>query len=162
MGIAVDVHRAVDDDGAPDDALLVRAVRAALAAAAADGAGFGDHRGLAISIVGADASRALNAQWRGKDKPTNVLAFPATDAPRVPGQPAQAGDLVICADVVAAEAAEQGKAPAAHWAHMVVHGSLHLMGYDHVDEDDAQRMESVERSALAALGYPDPYRDHVT
>lgn len=162
MDIAVEVHRAVDDDGAPDDAALVRAAEAALAAAREHGRAFDDVRSLSISIVGAEASRALNADWRGKDKPTNVLAFPAVDTPSVPGEPAPAGDLVICADVVAAEAADQGKAPAAHWAHMVVHGSLHLMGYDHVEAADAQAMEAVERRALAALGFPDPYRDHDT
>ena len=91
---------------------------------------------LTIRVVGAAESRRLNRTWRGKDKPTNVLSF-AAEAPFL-------GDLAICAPVVAREAREQGKSPAAHWAHMVVHGVLHLLGYDHENDRDAQRMEARE------------------
>ena len=104
---------------------------------------------LTIRVVGAAESRRLNRTWRGKDKPTNVLSF-AADAPVL-------GDLAICAPVVAREAREQGKSPAAHWAHMVVHGVLHLLGYDHENDRDAERMEARETKILAQLGMPNPY-----
>jgi probable rRNA maturation factor len=104
---------------------------------------------LAIRIVGAAESRRLNRTWRGKDKPTNVLSF-AGEAPLL-------GDLAICAPVVAREAREQSKTPAAHWAHMVVHGVLHLLGYDHENDRDAERMEAREVKILAQLGMPNPY-----
>ena len=104
---------------------------------------------LTIRVVGAAESRKLNRTWRGKDKPTNVLSF-AADSPLL-------GDLAICAPVVAREAREQGKLPAAHWAHMVVHGVLHLLGYDHENDRDAQRMEARETKIMAQLGIPNPY-----
>jgi len=104
---------------------------------------------LTIRVVGAAESRRLNRTWRGKDKPTNVLSFTA-DAPVL-------GDLAICAPVVAREAREQGKTPATHWAHMVVHGVLHLLGYDHENDRDAERMEARETKILAQLGMPNPY-----
>jgi probable rRNA maturation factor len=104
---------------------------------------------LTIRVVGAAESRKLNRTWRRKDKPTNVLSF-AAEAPVL-------GDLAICAPVVAREAREQGKSPSAHWAHMVVHGVLHLLGYDHENERDAQRMEAREANILAQLGMPNPY-----
>jgi probable rRNA maturation factor len=108
---------------------------------------------LGIRIVGAAEGRALNARWRGRDRPTNVLSFPAAASLR----PRQLGDLVVCAPVVAREAREQGKALAAHWAHMIVHGTLHLLGFDHVRAADARRMEGRERALLARLGIADPY-----
>ena len=112
---------------------------------------------ISIRIVGAAESRRLNAAWRGKDKPTNVLSFPAPLA-RVPaGAPHALGDLVICAPVVAREAREQGKTTQAHWAHMVVHGVLHLLGYDHEIDRDAESMEAREMNLLATFGYPNPY-----
>jgi probable rRNA maturation factor len=104
---------------------------------------------LTIRVVGAAESRKLNRTWRRKDKPTNVLSF-AAEAPVL-------GDLAICAPVVAREAREQGKLPSAHWAHMVVHGVLHLLGYDHENDHDAQRMEAREANILAQLGMPNPY-----
>jgi len=108
-----------------------------------------------IRIVGARESRALNRRWRGRDALTNVLAFAAELPPEV--GLTLLGDLVICAEVVADEAARQGKSLEAHWAHMTVHGTLHLLGYDHRQDAEAAVMEAEERRVLAALGYPDPY-----
>ena len=95
--------------------------------------------------------RDLNNRFRDKDAPTNVLSFPYDTEPVV------SGDLVICPSVVAREATEQNKPLAAHYAHLTVHGMLHLQGWDHENDDDAQAMEDEEREILAALGYPDPY-----
>ena len=111
---------------------------------------------VCIRIVGAAASRRLNAGYRGKDKPTNVLSFPA--APIERELDGSLGDLVICAPVVAAEAREQRKARAEHWAHMVVHGVLHLHGYDHETARQARVMEGLEVEILRGFGYQDPYR----
>lgn len=111
---------------------------------------------LSIRIVGAAESRRLNRTWRGKDKPTNVLSFPCAD-PRIVMTGAPLGDLAICAPVVAREAREQGKASRAHWAHMVVHGVLHLLGYDHEIDHDAELMEAREVAILAHFGYANPY-----
>ncbi|MCL7461183.1 rRNA maturation RNase YbeY [Pseudomonas sp. NW5] len=111
---------------------------------------------LTIRIVDEDEGRELNRTWRGKDYATNVLSFPA-DIPEGLLDIPLLGDLVICAPVVQREAAEQGKALTAHWAHLVIHGCLHLLGYDHLDDDEAEEMEGLERQLLAELGYPDPY-----
>jgi probable rRNA maturation factor len=110
---------------------------------------------LGIRVVGSGESRALNRRWRGRPGATNVLSFPA--APTPGGR--QLGDIVVCAPVVAREAREQGKALRAHWAHMIVHGTLHLLGFDHVRTADARRMEGRERALLARLGIQDPYGD---
>jgi len=116
----------------------------------------GGRRGeLGIRVVGTGESRALNARWRGRDRPTNVLSFPAS--PELAGS--QIGDIVVCAPLVAREAREQGKALAAHWAHMVVHGTLHLLGFDHERARDAKRMETRERALLARIGVADPYAE---
>ena len=111
---------------------------------------------VCIRVVGTAASRRLNRDYRGRDKPTNVLSFPASRAERELG--ASLGDLVICAGVVAREARVQGKRPAAHWAHMVVHGILHLHGYDHATARGARVMEGLEVEILRGFGYQDPYR----
>ncbi len=111
---------------------------------------------LTIRVAGAAESRRLNRIWRGRDQPTNVLSFSAGDEPRR-GSTAVLGDLLICAPVVAREAREQGKSREAHWAHMVVHGILHLMGYDHAGKPEALVMETREVEILAEFGYPDPY-----
>ena len=112
---------------------------------------------LTIRLVHNDESQELNSEYRGKDKPTNVLSFPFDAPPEVPIE--LLGDLIICAPVVQAEASEQGKTPQAHWAHMVVHGCLHLLGYDHIKDDEAETMENLERQIMAALGFSDPYSD---
>ena len=111
---------------------------------------------LTIRVVGAAESRRLNRTWRNKDKPTNVLSFPAEPSPSGKGH-GELGDLAICAPVVAREAREQGKPAQAHWAHMVVHGVLHLLGYDHENDRDAAAMETREVKILAQFGYSDPY-----
>lgn len=110
---------------------------------------------LAIRLVDEKEGRSLNRHYRGKDYATNVLSFPA-ELPEGVGLPLL-GDLVICAPVVAREAAEQGKPLAAHYAHLTVHGVLHLLGLDHEDEREAEAMERIERDVMAALGFPDPY-----
>jgi probable rRNA maturation factor len=136
----------------------VAAVRAWVQAAcsAAGGRRSVAARRLCVRIVGAAASRRLNGTYRGKDKPTNVLSFPASQQElELEGL---IGDLVICAPVVAREAREQGKDARAHWAHMVTHGTLHLLGFDHQDDREARRMERLEAAILQHLGYPDPYR----
>lgn len=106
---------------------------------------------VTIRLVDADEGQALNREYRGKDYATNVLSFPYETTPRV------VGDLVICPSVVAREAGEQNKPLAAHYAHLTVHGMLHLQGRDHDNDDEAQVMEDEERKILAALGFPDPY-----
>ena len=110
---------------------------------------------LAIRIVGLDEGRALNRDYRGKDYATNVLSFPAELPPGI-ALPL-IGDLAICAPVVLREAAEQAKRPRDHWAHLTVHGVLHLLGHDHIDDGEAQAMETLETRILAGLGIADPY-----
>jgi probable rRNA maturation factor len=112
---------------------------------------------VSVRIVDAEEGQALNLQYRGRDYATNVLSFPVElppglDLPLI-------GDLVICAPVVAREAAEQGKKPADHWAHLTIHGTLHLLGYDHIDEAEAETMEALETKVLAGLGISDPYTE---
>ena len=125
------------------------------------GAALGRRRGeICIRIVGPRESRRLNALYRQRDYATNVLSFPAGPVPGASVGDAPLGDIAICATVVAREARAQGKTLAAHWAHMVVHGVLHLCGYDHVDDDDARRMERRERAILGQLGFADPYDGH--
>jgi probable rRNA maturation factor len=112
---------------------------------------------LSIRIVAEDEGRELNLTYREKDYATNVLSFPF-EAPA--GLPIEyLGDLVICAPVVAREAEEQGKLPESHWAHMVVHGVLHLQGYDHIEQAEAEQMERLEKHIMAQLGYANPYQD---
>ena len=106
---------------------------------------------ITLRLVAPEEGQELNRDYRGKDYATNVLSFPYEQEPVV------MGDLVICHAVVEKEAAEQGKPLAAHYAHLVVHGMLHLLGYDHEQEEDAEHMEAREREILAGLGYPDPY-----
>ncbi len=112
---------------------------------------------ISLLIVDEAEGAELNQQWRNKNGPTNVLSFPS-DLPAELGLPLL-GDLVICAPVVAKEALEQKKSLSSHWAHMVVHGTLHLLGFDHIDDDQAEEMESLETDILARIGYPDPYQD---
>ena len=112
---------------------------------------------LAVRIVDTKEGRALNRHYRGKDYATNVLSFPA-ELPEGVKMPLL-GDLVICAPVVAREAKEQHKPAVAHYAHLTVHGVLHLLGWDHDDDKEAEAMEQLERDILAELGLPDPYAE---
>ena len=146
MSLELEIQRPWRGEGTPEDAQLRRWVEAV---------SLPDPASLVIRIVDEDESRTLNRTYRGKDRPTNVLSFPF-EAPR-PVQDPHLGDLVICAPVVAAEAEAQGKPLEAHWAHMVVHGLLHLLGYEHQTEEEAREMETEERRILATLGWPDPY-----
>ena len=109
-----------------------------------------------VRVVGEDESRALNSQFRGIDRPTNVLSFPSESDYL---EYTCLGDLVICAPVVNEEAQQQAKSLEAHWAHMVVHGMLHLQAYDHEDEIEAAKMETLEIKILSTLGYSNPYND---
>lgn len=110
---------------------------------------------MTVRIVDEAESHELNLTYRGKDRPTNVLSFPfeCPDQVELP----LLGDLVICRQVVEREAAEQEKPLMSHWAHMVVHGSLHLLGYDHIEDDEAEEMESLETQIMQGLGFDDPY-----
>lgn len=113
---------------------------------------------ITVRIVELSESQQLNHDYRGKDKPTNVLSFPF-DAP--PGIEIKLlGDLVVCAEVVKQEALQQHKNHMHHWAHMIVHGTLHLLGYDHVEDDEAEYMEALEIIILNKLAIDDPYQDH--
>ncbi|HET9692844.1 MAG TPA: rRNA maturation RNase YbeY [Steroidobacteraceae bacterium] len=119
-------------------------------------AGAAGSAAITVRVVGARESQRLNLGFRGKDRPTNVLSFPASPEQRRVDD--ALGDLVVCAPVVAREAREQHKPPAAHWAHMVVHGTLHLLGYDHERPRAAHAMEALEVEILRGLGFHDPYR----
>jgi len=144
----IDVQYAVSADGIPGAESIRQWVELALPAdnAAAE---------LTVRIVDEAEITALNRQYRGKDGPTNVLSFPHEEIPGVAAD--LLGDIVICAPVVAAESVAQDKPLEAHWAHMVIHGVLHLLGYDHHKEGEASRMEATETELLAALGYANPY-----
>lgn len=110
---------------------------------------------LTLRLVDEAESRELNSRYRGKDTPTNVLSFPADLPPGI--EVPLLGDIVICVPLVVAEAAAQNKPIQAHWAHLVIHGALHLLGHDHQDEQEAREMEALEADLLSSLGYPDPY-----
>jgi probable rRNA maturation factor len=116
---------------------------------------------VVVRVVGEEESRDLNSRYRRKNRATNVLAFPAdeADTPGMPpGRRRMLGDLAICGPVVEREALEQGKPPAAHWGHLVIHGTLHLLGYDHRTDSETAEMERLETRIMAARGFNDPYR----
>jgi probable rRNA maturation factor len=146
--LTVDVQYAVSADGIPGIESIRQWVMQALPAehSAAE---------LTIRIVDEAEITALNMQYRGKDGPTNVLSFPYEAIPGVDTE--LLGDVVICAPVVARESIAQNKPLEAHWAHLVIHGVLHLLGYEHKQQDEAVRMESTETELLAGLGYQNPY-----
>src|SRR5690348_16026344 len=150
LGLAVHVDYAIPHRGLPAAVSFKRWTEAALFAAR--------HRKpaeLSIRIVDARKGRALNRRYRDRDNATNVLSFPVELPPGVASP--LLGDLAICAPVVAREAREQGKALRDHYAHLTVHGVLHLLGFDHQEDADAARMEKLETGILAKLGVPDPY-----
>lgn len=113
---------------------------------------------VTVRIVDEEESQTLNNEYRGKDKPTNVLSFPFEAPAGI--EINLLGDLVVCAPVVTREAKEQSKSLNSHWAHMLIHGCLHLLGYDHIQDDEAEAMEQLEIHLLQQLGIDDPYRDH--
>ncbi|WP_192457241.1 rRNA maturation RNase YbeY [Musicola keenii] len=110
---------------------------------------------VTVRLVDEEESHHLNLTYRGKDKPTNVLSFPFEAPPEV--ELPLLGDLIICRQVVEQEAAEQEKTTEEHWAHMVVHGCLHLLGYDHIKDSEAEEMEALETEIMQGMGYADPY-----
>jgi probable rRNA maturation factor len=136
------------------------AERAAIAAAAGAGIALRDGAEVSVLLAGDAAVRTLNAQWRGLDKPTNVLSFPAAP-PSGLAAAMLIGDIALAYETVAREAAAEDKTIADHLTHLVVHGMLHLLGHDHEDAAEAERMEQLERQILATLGIADPYRDEV-
>lgn len=157
--LRVEVQYAARRPWVPSATALRRWARAAHAAAAGGTRSRAQRRGPAalvcIRVAGPGESRRLNREFRDRDRPTNVLSFPASAEET--GATGALGDLVICAPVVAREAKEQGKTLSAHWAHMVVHGTLHLLGHDHEQRRQARRMERVEVEILVGLGYQNPY-----
>ena len=112
---------------------------------------------LTIRIVDEAESQELNSEYRGKDKSTNVLSFPFEAPAHVPIP--LLGDLIVCKQVVEREAIEQDKTLTAHWAHMIVHGCLHLLGYDHIEDEEAEEMEGIEKVVMKDLGFEDPYKN---
>ena len=157
MSLAVDVQMALADAGQselPTAADITRWARAAFAV----GGGRGDAC-LAVRLVDEAEITRLNSEFRHKTRPTNVLSFPFEPPPGLPDAvtAGELGDVVVCAPVVEREASEQGKPAADHWAHMVVHGTLHLLGYDHMTDGEAAQMEPLELRALATLDIADPY-----
>ena len=147
MTISIHIQRACTSEESPDEASIRHWVTAALRTT--------DALELSIRIVDEQESAQLNRQYREKTGPTNVLSFPFDAV--VPEPLPILGDLVICAPVVVQEATQQNKSINAHWAHMIIHGVLHLLGYDHSNEKDSEIMESLETEILLGLGFPEPY-----
>jgi len=155
VDVTLDLQLATDAGTLPSPGDFEHWVRTAL-----DGLlGEADAVELSIRIVDTEESAELNQTYRHKTGPTNVLSFPF-EAPEAIDfeEPELLGDLVICAPVVAQEATEQKKQPQSHWAHMVIHGTLHLLGYDHIEDADAHEMETLEIKLMEKLGYDNPYR----
>lgn len=147
--VEVDYQNACSSESAPSEAEVASWARAAVAADA--------KAELVVRLVDEAESAELNGNYRNKPVPTNVLSFPFEAPPGV--ESAILGDVLICASVVEREAGEQGKELKAHWAHMVVHGVLHLQGYDHIEPDDADMMESTEIRIMETLGFANPYEE---
>ncbi len=153
MELFVDLQIASGDESAlPQLADIEQWVRAAIIAASSRSI---EEAELTVRIVDNQESQQLNYQYRHKNKPTNVLSFPFQNPPGMTLP--LLGDLVICKNVVEGEAVEQNKSLTEHWAHMLIHGTLHLLGYDHIDPQEAVEMESLEIQLLEELGFSDPY-----
>lgn len=151
--VTVDVQVASGDSDIPAAAVIRDWVEAA-----AEQAGTRGNVEIAVRVVDRDEIRALNSRYRRQDKVTNVLSFPAGPIEGLPAGGARPlGDVVVCAAVVADQAAAQGKRLEDHWGHMLVHGTLHLMGFDHEEEGDAAQMEALEAAILASRNVMDPY-----
>lgn len=152
MSVTMDLQLAcANTDGLPSEANFQRWVDGVIPT-------FQQEAELTIRLVDEAESHELNMTYRGKDRPTNVLSFPFECPPEIDDFPLL-GDLVICRQVVEKEAAEQKKTVEEHWAHMVVHGCLHLLGYDHIEDDEAEEMEALEVELMAAMNYANPYQD---
>jgi len=151
MSVDIDLQVATAEQGLPGQADFFKWVNAAAGERTAE---------VVIRIVDEPESQKLNATFRDKDKPTNVLSFPF-EAPVQCEDMNLLGDMVICAPVIMREAAEQGKDVMAHWAHMAIHGTLHLLGYNHQNDVQAEEMEGLEKTILTGLGFPEPYQDEV-
>ncbi len=148
MAIDVDVQFASQSPQIPDRQSIKMWVRTVLA-------DYNKDTELVIRVVDEYEGTELNKKWRQMDTPTNVLSFPVSNIEAINHN--ILGDIVICAPVVTREAREQGKSIDAHWAHIVIHGVLHLLEYDHITKEDAEIMETLETDILANLGYADPY-----
>ncbi|MFN3460207.1 MAG: rRNA maturation RNase YbeY [Oceanibaculum sp.] len=152
--IAVDIADPAWQAAVPGlEGLVERAARAALAAADAPE----EPAELAVRLTDDAELQALNRQYRGKDRPTNVLSFPGDPEDAFPGEPVPLGDLALAYGTVAREAVEQGKSLADHLSHLIVHGTLHVLGYDHETEEEAAEMEALEVRILSGFGISDPY-----
>ncbi|MBZ9697989.1 rRNA maturation RNase YbeY [Mesorhizobium sp. CO1-1-9] len=156
LPVPVEIDISVEAGDWPDEASLTRLVDRAVDAAFAE-TGAAGHSELSIVFSGDAHVRTLNAGWRGKDKPTNVLSFPAFPPAKGGPLPPMLGDIVLAAETVAREAALEDKPLENHICHLVIHGLLHLMGHDHETDAEAEEMEAIERAALARLAIPDPY-----
>ncbi|AGA89508.1 metalloprotein, YbeY/UPF0054 family [Thioflavicoccus mobilis 8321] len=152
MNLRLDLQCATAAQGLPTAADCAAWITAALAGRRA-------RAEVTVRLVDLAEGTELNRDYRGKDGPTNILSFQFEAPPGLTAETDLLGDLVICAPLVAREAAEQGKAPAAHWAHLLIHGTLHLIGYDHADEAAAAEMEGLETVILRGLGFDDPYNE---
>ncbi len=148
----LDIQYAVDAEALPSEADVLTWVEAALQQVQPD---LLDSAQLTVRLVDEAEGTTLNETWRQKSGPTNVLSFPFEAPPGV--ELPLLGDIVICAPVILREAQAQGKTESAHWAHMVIHGVLHLLGYDHIDSQEADIMEHLEIQILQRLAYPNPY-----
>ncbi|QAV24016.1 rRNA maturation RNase YbeY [Proteus hauseri] len=147
--VILDLQIATENtQGLPDEAQFMKWLEAVLPQ-------FQPVSEVTIRIVDEAESHELNLTYRGKDRPTNVLSFPFEAPPEI--ELPLLGDLIICRQVVEKEAVEQNKTVEEHWAHMVIHGCLHLLGYDHIEDDEAEEMEGLETEILQNLGYEDPY-----
>lgn len=156
-GVDLELQLGCAAESVPAEDEMRRWLEAAVATSAGGG---GSPREIVVRVVDEQESRELNRRYRHQDRPTNVLAFAAGEVPgQGPGDAAARplGDLVICGPVVEREAREQGKEVAAHWAHLLVHGALHLLGHDHHDDEGAAAMERLEIRILAERGYENPY-----
>jgi probable rRNA maturation factor len=154
MSYQIDIENNSQSQRLPSTADFERWISAALATQSLEEAE------VSLYIVDEAEGQELNKQYRDRNYPTNVLSFPA-DIPEEIGVPLL-GDLVVCAPVVEREAQEQGKSLEAHWAHMLIHGSLHLLGFDHIDDAEADEMEALETEIITGLGYPAPYQELTT
>jgi len=154
MTAHVDVQIAVDDSTVPDAAVIALWVDRAVEAAERSG-----DAEVSVRVVDIAEMRQLNHDFREQDKSTNVLSFPAGEIVGLPADALPLGDIVICSSVVSDEAEQQGKILADHWAHMIIHGTLHLLGFDHIDDAEATAMEGLETRILSTHGIANPYSE---